>query len=110
MNSKNGLLILALAGGIIGIAYSLHLRKQLERTRLDLSNEKLLRQHYIHIDRYNALKTTYDSLNNVVQSLSPDTVYINQIRYKYDTVTIEVTKKTHTKQIEWVIKELDALY
>lgn len=110
MKLKHGLFIFLAALCVGWTYYTLHLRRELERVKSDIKKEKELRQFYIHEDRYNRLEITRDSLNQVIESFSPDTIYQKQIIIKYDTITKRVLDSSYVYQLEWYKSELDKLY
>lgn len=110
MNLKNVILIFLAALCIGWATYTLHLRGQLETSYKRIRELQTKQKVLVHKERLKVAQNVSDSLRKVIERFIPDTIFKERIRIKHDTIYLEVTKKTHSEQVEWVISELDSLY
>jgi hypothetical protein len=110
MTLKNGLFILAIIAGILGAAYSLHLRKRLDNSYKAIRELQTKQKVLVHKDRLKVAQNLSDSLREVINSFEPDTIFKTKIIVKHDTVTQRVLDSTYIYQLQYLRSELDRLY
>jgi len=103
--------LLAVAGAFILMLFILIMQRiKINHIERDLRHERSKSDVIVYKDRLINDTRLSDSLKKVINDFTADTIYINKIRIKYDTVTKRVVDSSYIYQLEWYITELNLLY